>query len=309
MACGSGCWGSVVVVEMARDERVGSGDRVDRYGWGTFYFFLGWARTPFEFCDEVLRCDLKGLLGFVGILLARCQCKRIQKAGLPGAIKCCNPPGPNRPYLGLFQPRLSHSDVLLSVVALVVRAQSHVAVGKAPVVVTTKESTGVDGPESRNNVILRGESSGSRDNNLYSHIASPKFTLWRVEGFRLCNLGLRCAYGQELLRLAFQRWINLQKLTYQRWLNLKKLILQRWREAVGCVLLVSKLLDSTIQVVARENNGGRTHSTNHKSELFEATLIRRIVEEISLPSLFDEIYQGILVGMQTPLQDLESTLL
>ncbi|GJV25270.1 hypothetical protein Tco_1377965, partial [Tanacetum coccineum] len=44
----------------------------------------------------------------------------------------------NRPHLDLLQPRLSHSDVLLPVVALVVRAQSHVAVGKAPVVVTMK---------------------------------------------------------------------------------------------------------------------------------------------------------------------------
>ncbi|GKC69336.1 hypothetical protein Tco_1115219, partial [Tanacetum coccineum] len=55
------------------------------------------------------------------------------------------------------------------------------------------EFTGVDGSKSRNNVSLRGESSGPRDNNPYSHIAFPKFTLRRVKGFGLCSLGLRCA--------------------------------------------------------------------------------------------------------------------
>ena len=38
----------------------------------------------------------------------------------------------------LLQPQLSHSDVLLLVVASVVRAQLHVAVRKAPVLFTTK---------------------------------------------------------------------------------------------------------------------------------------------------------------------------
>ncbi|GJS35703.1 DNA polymerase delta catalytic subunit [Tanacetum coccineum] len=47
----------------------------------------------------------------------------------------------NRPYLDLLQPRLSHSDVLLPVVALVVRPQSNVAVGKATKVCKLWSST------------------------------------------------------------------------------------------------------------------------------------------------------------------------
>ncbi|GJT84848.1 hypothetical protein Tco_1066565 [Tanacetum coccineum] len=68
-------------------------------------------------------------------------------------------------------------------------------------------SHGVDRPESRNNVSLKQESSSPNDNNPYSHIASPKFSLRELRAATNNFSRARARAAKVgLATLAFERW-------------------------------------------------------------------------------------------------------